>query len=80
MGFRPFLAAIGQQTLCLEPVFKAHLRPEQLQGSRASDWMLPLGQPRSIEMDQQKLVRSWRAALIGARTSRGCRREATAPA
>ena len=35
--FRPFLAAIRQQTLCLEPVFKAHLRPEQLQGSRASD-------------------------------------------
>ena len=37
MGFRPFLAAIRQQTLCLEPVFTAHLRPEQLQGSRASD-------------------------------------------
>jgi hypothetical protein len=37
MGFRPFLAPIGQQTLCLEPVFKAHLRPEQLQGSQASD-------------------------------------------
>jgi hypothetical protein len=26
MGFRPFLAAIMQQTLCLEPVFAAHLR------------------------------------------------------
>ena len=32
MGFRQSLAAIRQQTLCLEPVFKAHLRPEQLQG------------------------------------------------
>jgi hypothetical protein len=36
-GFRPLLAAIRQQTLCLEAVFKAHLRPEQHQGSRASD-------------------------------------------
>jgi hypothetical protein len=26
------LAAIRQQTLCLETVFKAHLRPEQLHG------------------------------------------------
>jgi hypothetical protein len=37
MGFRSFLAASKQQTLCLEAVFKAHLRPEQLHGSRASD-------------------------------------------
>jgi hypothetical protein len=37
MGFRPFLAAIRQQTLRPKPVFKAHIRPEQLQGSRASD-------------------------------------------
>ncbi len=37
MGFRPFLAAIRQQTLCLKPVFKAHLMPERLLGSQASD-------------------------------------------
>jgi hypothetical protein len=37
MGFRSFLAHIRQQTLCLEAVFKAHLRPEQLHGSLASD-------------------------------------------
>jgi hypothetical protein len=37
MGLGPFLAAVRQQTLCPESVFKAHLRPEQLEGSRASD-------------------------------------------
>lgn len=45
MGFRPFLAAIRQQTLCLETVFKAHLRPEQLHGVGGQRLMLPLGQP-----------------------------------
>jgi hypothetical protein len=57
MGFRPFLAAIRQQTLCFEPVFKAHLRPEQLQGSLASDWCFRWGN-RLIEMDHQRSVRS----------------------
>jgi hypothetical protein len=57
MGFRPFLPAIRQQTLCLEPVFKAHLRPEQLQGSLASDWCFRWGN-RLIEMDHQRSVRS----------------------
>jgi hypothetical protein len=57
MGFRPFLPAIRQQTLCLKPVFKAHLMPEQLQGSLASDWCFRWGN-RLIEMDHQRSVRS----------------------
>jgi hypothetical protein len=44
----------GQQTLCLDAVFKAHLRPNQLQASwaDASVWG-----NRLIEMDQPKVGR-----------------------
>jgi len=54
MGFRHCLAAKGQQTLCLDAVFKAHLRPNQLQASwaDASVWG-----NRLIEMDQPKVGR-----------------------
>jgi hypothetical protein len=69
MGFRPFLAAIRQQTLCLGPVFTAHLRPEQLQGVAGQRLMLPLGN-RSIEMGHQK---------VGALVTRGADRSANEP-
>jgi hypothetical protein len=54
MGFRHCLAAKGQQTLCLDAVFKAHVRPNQLQASwaDASVWG-----NRLIEMDQPKVGR-----------------------
>jgi hypothetical protein len=54
MGFRHCLAAKGQQTLCLDAVFKAHLRLNQLQASwaDASVWG-----NRLIEMDQPKVGR-----------------------